>query len=46
MRLDTQGSWGRSFVHNFLRFLTLFGDKIGVFLKCSQRCDNIFENLQ
>jgi hypothetical protein len=27
------GSWGRCYDHNFLRFLTIFGEKIGVFLK-------------
>jgi hypothetical protein len=25
--------WGRCYDHNFLRFLTIFGEKIGVFLK-------------
>jgi hypothetical protein len=27
------GSRGRCYYHNFLRFLTIFGEKIGVFLK-------------
>jgi hypothetical protein len=26
-------TWGRCYDHNFLRFLTFFGEKIGVFLK-------------
>jgi hypothetical protein len=26
-------TWGRCYDHNFLRFLTIFGEKIGVFLK-------------
>jgi hypothetical protein len=26
-------SWGRCYDHNFLRFLTIFGEKIGVFLE-------------
>jgi hypothetical protein len=25
--------WGRCYDHNFLRFSTIFGEKIGVFLK-------------
>jgi hypothetical protein len=27
------GAWGRYYDHNFLQFLTIFGEKIGVFLK-------------
>jgi hypothetical protein len=27
------GIWGRCYDHNFLRFLTVFGEKNGVFLK-------------
>jgi hypothetical protein len=26
-------TWGRCYDHNFRRFLTIFGEKIGVFLK-------------
>jgi hypothetical protein len=26
-------AWGRCYDHNFLRFATIFGEKIGVFLK-------------
>jgi hypothetical protein len=26
-------AWGRYYDHNFLRFSTIFGEKIGVFLK-------------
>jgi hypothetical protein len=26
-------TWGRCYDHNFLRFLPIFGEKIGVFLK-------------
>jgi hypothetical protein len=26
-------TWGRCYDHNFLRFLTIFGEKIGVFSK-------------
>jgi hypothetical protein len=29
----TLKSWGRCYDHNFLRFLTIFGGKIAVFLK-------------
>jgi hypothetical protein len=32
---------GRCYDHNFLRFLTIFGEKIGVFLK-NQWYDQIF----
>jgi hypothetical protein len=33
--------WGRCYDHNFLRFLPIFGEKNGVFLK-NQCYDNIF----
>jgi hypothetical protein len=34
-------NWGRCYDHNFLRFSTIFGEKIGVFLK-NQCYDQIF----
>jgi hypothetical protein len=37
-------SWGRCYDHNFLRFLPIFGEKIGVFLK-KQCYDQFFHNL-
>jgi hypothetical protein len=33
--------WGRCYDHNFLRFLPIFGEKIGVFSK-NQCCDQLF----
>jgi hypothetical protein len=36
-------TWGRCYDHNFLRFLPIFGEKIGVFLK-NQCYDLIFRN--
>jgi hypothetical protein len=36
--------WGRCYDHNFLRFLPIFGEKIGVFLK-NQCYDPILHNL-
>jgi hypothetical protein len=38
------GTWDRCYDHNFLRFLTIFGEKIGVFLK-NQCYDQIFKKL-
>jgi hypothetical protein len=32
-RKFAQSDWDRCYDHNFLRFLTIFGEKIGVFLK-------------
>jgi hypothetical protein len=32
---------GRCYDHNFERFLPIFGEKIGIFLK-NHRCDHIF----
>jgi hypothetical protein len=32
-KLTSKETWGRCYDHNFLRFLTIFGEKIGVFLK-------------
>jgi hypothetical protein len=34
-------SWGRCYDHNFLRFLPIFGETIGIFLN-NQCCDHIF----
>jgi hypothetical protein len=34
-------SWDRRYDHNFLRFLTIFGEKIGVFIK-NQCYDELF----
>jgi hypothetical protein len=34
-------TWGRCYDHNFLRFFPIFGEKIGVFLKC-QCYDQLF----
>jgi hypothetical protein len=34
-------AWGLCYDHNFLRFLTIFGENIGVFLK-NQCYDQIF----
>jgi hypothetical protein len=31
--LESVGTWGRYYDHNFLRFSPIFGEKIGVFLK-------------
>jgi hypothetical protein len=36
--------WGRYYDHNFLRFSTILGEKIGVFLK-NQCYDQFFQNL-
>jgi hypothetical protein len=33
--------WGQCYDHNFLRFLPIFGEKFGVFLK-NQCYDHIF----
>jgi hypothetical protein len=37
-------TWGRWYDNNFLRFSTIFGEKIGVFLKY-QCYDQFFQNL-
>jgi hypothetical protein len=36
--------WGRCYDHNFLRFFSIFGEKIGVFIK-NQRYDQLFSKL-
>jgi hypothetical protein len=33
LQLQIALTWGRCYDHNFLRFLPIFGEKIGVFLK-------------
>jgi lysyl-tRNA synthetase class I len=38
-----QHSWGRCHDHKFLRFLPIFGEKIGVFLKNQCYDQNIFK---
>jgi hypothetical protein len=39
--IATEQNWGRCYDHNFLRFSTILGEKIGVFLK-NQCYDQFF----